>query len=163
MRSNVERVKSSLQIEENISLHMTGWIVQRIGWALMLAFLICATLGLFGDGVLSEETLAQGTATVTFEKFTRRESNTEVEILATATSGTLRLVLPPVFLESFKIEKVEPEPSEEKTRNGSAIYEFQCEGQGRVTLFLITRKAGSVRSSIHVDNTAFDIQQFIYP
>lgn len=163
MDDHIERVKTSLQIDENIDLHIRGWIFQRIGWALMLLFLTCAALGLFGNGALSRKVLADDGTSVTFEKYTRRESETEFEIVTRSNAEIVRLVLPPAFLHAFKIEKVVPEPSSQRVDNGATVLQFTGSGEAQITLFVSSRTAGSVQSTLRVDEKSFDIDQFIYP
>ncbi len=108
MSRKIERVNTSLEIEEDIDLHETGWIVQRIGWGLMLVVLVCATLGLFGDGLLSETKLAAGGTSVLYQKFLRSEADTEVEIVSHDVSGKIRIAFSPNFLDVYKFDRMTP-------------------------------------------------------
>jgi hypothetical protein len=163
MKSKIERIKTSLQIEEDINLHVTGWIFQRIGWLLMLAFLVCAALGLFGDGLLSEKVLTAEGSTMTYERFSRVDSETEIEILSQSVDGSITAVISDSFFKSFDLEKMIPEPDEQKLRNGSQVYVFTADGQGEITLMVKPKKSGNMNHTIRINNSDFEVISFIYP
>lgn len=159
----IEHIKTSLQIDEDLDLHIKGWIFQRIGWALMLLFLVCAALGVFGDGMLSEKILTSRGTSVLFDRYLRRENDTEVEILAPYKDGRLLVVFSPMFTKSFKVDRVVPKPVEERTNNGSTVYAFAGEEAGQLTLFLTARKAGMIHTTVRVNDIDFEIEQYVYP
>ena len=163
MGAQAERVKTSLQIEEDIDLHIKGWIFQRIGWALMLIFLVSAVLGLFGSGALSEKTITKDGTSIKFDRFERRENDTQLEIVTQQGRGRLVVAFSPAFTESFRIEDIVPGPAEEATRNGHTVYTFAADARAQLTFFLTTRKAGNIRSELRVNDTDFELRQFIYP
>jgi hypothetical protein len=74
---------NKLPVEDEISLHRKGWIVQRIGWVLMFGFLIAALLGLFGEGPLSSKKLQAGNVSVQYERFGRYEHGMEIRLQST--------------------------------------------------------------------------------
>ena len=51
----LEKIKTDLQINEHLDAHQTGFIVQRIGLAFIIAFVVVAAIGLFGDGIISKK------------------------------------------------------------------------------------------------------------
>lgn len=163
MASKIERIKSSLQIDEDIDLHITGWVVQRIGWFFMLAFLLCAALGVFGTGILSKQLNSQDGTSLKYERFTRNQSDTELEITADSKGGNIQVELPDQFTRSFKIEKITPEPREQKIVNGSTVYLFAADGDGDITLFLTGRQAGSLNTSIGINGIRHPFETYIYP
>lgn len=163
MAEKVERVKTSLQINEDIDLHVTGWVVQRIGWAVMLTILILSALGLFGNGVLSDRKVAKKGISVAYQRFCRYETETEMEITAQAAGRMIEVILPAAFVEMYNIKSVQPEPETQRIKNGSAVYAFGAEGTGRITIFLSPRKQGDVHPVITVNDTDFELSAFIYP
>ena len=80
MDQEIEKVKTSLEIDEDIDLHLKGWIAQRIGWVSMLAFLIASALGVFGTGVLSAVTSKKEAKTLIFERFNRYENEGNLQL-----------------------------------------------------------------------------------
>jgi hypothetical protein len=163
MGEKIERAENSLQIDEDLNLHIKGWIFQRVGWALMLIFLICALLGLFGDGILSKRELVVEGSTIHYERFSRYDNKSQLEILSQHRDGKIEVVMPPVFAASFEVENVVPEPAKQKMANGSMVYEFEGEGTAQLTFFLNSRQAGSVNGTIQVNDTGFELKQYIFP
>ncbi|MDQ2656315.1 MAG: hypothetical protein M3Y60_02760 [Bacteroidota bacterium] len=165
MRRKIERVQSSLEIDEDIDLHETGWIIQRIGWGLMLLVLILATLGLFGNGLLSEIKLVAGNTTVLYHKFLRSEADTEMEVVTHDVGGKVRIVLSPDFIDLYKFDRITPEPSSQKVENGYTILEFPAKGQARLVFFFSIREGmrGRIHNTISVNNTDFELNHYIYP
>lgn len=163
MRTKIERIKTSLQIDEDIDLHILGWLLQRIGWCIMLAFLLCASLGLFGSGVFSEKSVTREGASVKYERFTRYQSDREVKIRSKSRRGNIEVELPDAFTRNFKIEDMMPEPRQQKILNGSSIYTFSAEGDGEVTFFVSARERGSVKTAVLVNGIEYSFQTYIYP
>lgn len=163
MKNRPERVQTSLQINEDIDLHRKGWIVQRVGWVLMFIFVLCAALGLFGNGIVSHKNVNKNGISISYERFGRHESNTRIEIDANARNGTIEIVLSGNFTESYKIEKVVPEPAEQKIRHGSKVYVFTAEGPGHLTFFVSALKRGTIRNTLAVNGTDFNLESYIYP
>ena len=163
MNKKIERVKTALQIDDNINLHITGWILQRIGWGLMFIFLVCAALGLFGQGVLSRAQISHAGITIKYERFFRREAKMELEIISTRSMNGLQVVLPPDFTRNFEVEGILPQPAEQKISEGSVVMSFAAQGAGEIAFFLKPRQAGNSTATIKINETDFKISQFIYP
>lgn len=165
MSKKIERVNSSLQLDEDIGLHETGWVIQRVGWGIMLAVLIFAILGLFGNGMLSEQKVVAGGITVVYEKYLRSETDTEFEIIARDVNGKVQVTLSPQFNDLFKIDRMTPEPSSQNIENGSTILDFSARGEAQLVFFLSTREGnrGNKANSVIVNNTDFTLDHYIYP
>ena len=165
MKGKIERINTPLQLDEDIDLHVTGWVIQRIGWGAMFVFLCLAALGLFGDGFLSNKTVAVDGATVSYERFLRRENDAVIEIMAAAANGNIELTLGPDFNRTYEIESVFPEPAERFIRNNSTVFVFPATGQGQITFFLNIRKetVGRVRTSLRVNRSDFTLSHYVFP
>lgn len=165
MAGKIERIKPSLAIDDDIDLHIVGWIVQRIGWAVMLIFVMLAAAGLFGDGLLSEERLSEGNTTIEFQKYLRRDSDTEIAISASPDGKVVRLGLSDGFNDLYKVERVMPEPEHQSISPSGVEMEFSAAGQARITLFLSVRKhkAGRANVTLFVNGSAFSLSSFTYP
>lgn len=164
MGGKIERIRTSLQFDDNIDLHVLGWKLQRWWWGLMLAFLILALLGLFGDGPLSDEQMILGTTTANYERFIRRENDTEMEITAAAVNGGIHVSLSPDFHRIYRIEGMIPEPDRQTIRDGATVFEFPATGQARITMFLTVREhVGRAATTIVVNGSTFYLRSYVYP
>ncbi|HYF71126.1 MAG TPA: hypothetical protein VD884_23520 [Ohtaekwangia sp.] len=159
----IERPKTSLEIDEDINLHVKGWIIQRVGWFIILILLVCAAIGLFGTGVLSEKTLIKEGSVITYEQFNRRENETHVEIVAREVSGNVLIHLPHGYLQSHDLKKITPEPAEYKSVNGSLLLVFPTEQQAFITLDIEPKEVGQMNNIITINQLDFGINEFIFP
>src|SRR5678810_1484903 len=82
-------------IADEISLHRKGWIIQRIGWCIMFAFLTAALLGLFGEGPLSNKKLQAGNISIEYERFCRYEHGMKIK-LQSSQENISTVSIPPV-------------------------------------------------------------------
>ena len=55
---SVETAKTGMELQEDLHLHEKGWIIQRIGWAVLFAVIIAGIIGVFGNGWVSSEKIA---------------------------------------------------------------------------------------------------------
>ena len=159
----MEKLKPSLQLEDEIDLHEKGWIAQRIGWLLMLIMLISAALGVFGTGWLSYKTQIAGNNSVSYERFGRFELPMQITIRSQANEGRLTVSIPQSYLHCFKVSQITPEPSDRKTENRSTIYTFEGNDEITAQFYLEPETIGTVRGDIHVNGSLFTPSHFIYP
>lgn len=159
----MERLKPSLQLEDEIDLHEKGWVAQRIGWLLMLIMLVAASLGLFGTGWLSYATQMAGNSHVSYERFGRFELPMQITIRSQADEGRLTVSIPQSYLQCFKVSQITPEPSDRKTENGSTVYTFEGDDEITAQFHLEPETVGTVRTGIHVNGSLFTLSHFIYP
>lgn len=159
----MEKLKPSLQLEDEIELHEKGWIAQRIGWLLMFILLVSTALGLFGNGWLSDETLAIGDSQITYERFGRFELPMQLTIRAQADQGGLTVSIPQSYLHCFNVSRITPEPSERKTVKGSIVYTFEGKDEIIAKFYLEPETTGTLRAGIRVNNSLFTPSHFIFP
>jgi hypothetical protein len=163
MKEKIERIKTSLQIDEGIDLHIVSWTIQRVGWVLILVMLTLAMLGLFGNGVLSERSIRAGDMSMRYERFARFQNNTAIEVTASAPKGGLTISFSRDFASAFKVEEINPEPAGQRIERGLTVYLFRTTGSGRVTFFVSPRRRGRVEYDVRIDGAEFHPETLIYP
>lgn len=159
----MERIKTSLQLKDEIDLHRTGWIVQRIGWAVLLLLVIAAIAGVFGTGWLSSSSITREGTRVTFERLARFEAPMKLIIHAQETDGHVEVRFPQTYLEEVEVDKIVPEPAAQETGNGYVIYTFKAQASSALIFYLIPESPGNIRTEMAVDKSVFPIAHFIYP
>lgn len=159
----MERIKSSLQLKDDIDLHLRGWIVQRIGWVLLLLLLIAASLGVFGTGWLSAGHVAGKNGTVSFERIARFETPMKLVFQIEKAEGDIEIRMPRSYLGSVEIDKIVPEPATQKAADGSTIYTFDAGAESTITFYLMPESTGSIRTELTIDNSVLPIAHFIFP
>jgi|GEM_PF-923176 len=159
---SVTKAKHSLEIDEDEKMHLIGWKIQRIGWALMGLFFILGAIGLFGSGFISNRSIRNNNIIVEYEHFGRYEANTKIVIRFP--SDTLSIIsIPQLYLNQIKLQQVLPEPKEIKLEKGNYIMFFPGLSEGRLTLYLLPQTTGPVQSTIYINDHPYSINHFIYP
>lgn len=159
----MQRIKTSLELEDDIKLHETGWIIQRAGWIIILLLVIASALGLFGNGLLSKAEITDNTNKLSFEKRARYEAPMQMTIHATSRNNRIEVRIPQSYFDTVALDKVVPEPQEQTIAKGFAIFTFETEGPSVIKFYLIPEKTGTVKAQIQVNESDFSISQFIYP
>lgn len=159
----MERIKPSLQLKDDIDLHLRGWIIQRIGWVLLLLLLIAASLGVFGTGWLSSDHVAGKNGTVSFERISRFEAPMKLVVQVEKSDGDIEVRIPRSYISSMEIDKIVPEPVTQKTADGSVVYTFDADPESTIIFYLTPESTGSIRTELTIDNAVFPIAHFIFP
>ncbi len=158
-----ETVKHSLELEESFDLHKKSWIIQRIGWLLMLVFVICAASGLFGDGPASNEIKVSGANSVEFQKYGRYDANMEIRVHLNSMGDIAQLSIPQHYFQNMELEKMVPEAELQQVMNGNNVYSFSADKPFEVTLYVKPKKIGSIEAWVGLNNTAAQLTHYIYP
>lgn len=156
------KAAKTLPIEEHISLHRQGWIVQRIGWVLMFAFIIAAALGLFGEGVLSKRKIRTGNVEVEYERFGRYEHGMLVRFQSQSETIT-RISISEEYLKTFRINTIVPQPTKQIASGGDVEFRFEGPNNTVVSFYAMPVQRKTVKGNFKVNNNSFSIKQTIYP
>jgi hypothetical protein len=148
--------------------HEREWFIQRIGWGLMLVFVVAAALGLFGNGLLSQRHRGDSqTATLTYERFARYASSQRLELTIapqTATAGEVSFDINEAYLSAFELKTVVPEPQTVEAVGDWVRFRFAANGApATITLDLMPEKIGTRNGVIKVRDRELAFAQFIYP
>ena len=158
----VERLDTELEIDEHLHLQEKGWVIQKFGWAIMVAVMIAGGLGLFGEGVLSTQTIASGPVKVNYEKYYRYE--TEMKILLESSQHISSISFPQKYLKDFKLVRFVPEPENNYGQNNDVQFNF-LEGQNQVvSVYLVPKSYGAIGGIMKVNGAnTINLHHFIFP
>lgn len=162
-KTRVERINHSLELDESIDLHEKGWKVQRVAWVFIIAFVLLAALGLFGNGPLSIIKSSQKDISIEYHRFLRRNAEMEIKFESMGNSSIDSVTIPQQYLKNFKLEQIVPEPEHTRTSKGNIIYTFDAEDDNSVVIYLTSKKTGSVDGLWLVNSNNFQLSHFIYP
>ena len=164
-KESVERVKTDLEIEEHVSMHERGWKIQAIGLYLILALVLTAAVGLYGDGLISKKKVSENTATVEYQRFYRFQARMQLKFELNIPAGGTEVIVsfPGKYLESFQVDSILPEPEKNVMKGERVEYHFNGTGSSTITFFLIPQSIGAIGGSIEVDNSRFELNHFIFP
>lgn len=162
-KRSIENVRHTLQLDENPDQHKKGWVIQKIGWAVLYAGLIMALLGIFGTGPVSYRTQTANGISIKYERFLRYEGEAEMTFDITEARDTITLQMPQRYMEYIHVQSISPLPLGNKTIDGQTTYYFRGQGAVRIHCVLMAKKSGSITSTIVVNKTPFTIAHQIYP
>lgn len=129
--------KDGLDLDEDRGWQDRLWKVQRVGWALMLLFLIAAILGATGSGgFLATASAETGGATIHYPRIARWQAAADMIVeLPPSQSGKVEFELSDRLIEAFGVETVSPTPSAVVATGGGHRFTFDVgPGGGRKTI-----------------------------
>ena len=175
-----------LSTPDKLEFQRNNWRAERVGWAALAAVVLAALLGLFGDGVLSndEAASADGMLTVAYRRFLRAESPAKLEVTAAqalADGGRLAIRLDAAWLARFEIVAIEPEPESTTLAADRTTFLFATTAASAtaatagtttaatasepvtVRFRLEAEKAGVAVGAVGVGTAQIELRQFVYP
>jgi hypothetical protein len=108
--------KKTLEIDQNLAFQRREWIVQRVGWWVLVAFVVAASLGVFGDGPVSSARAGTGQDPfwLEYERFVRVGATSRIALHegASGPRSALQLRIARSYFDAIVIERVTPEPTQ---------------------------------------------------
>jgi hypothetical protein len=163
MKHSIEQVHHTIEMDESMGLHKTGWAIQRVGWTVLFTLVVMAALGLFGSGVLSRRTKEASGNMVEYERYGRFENSTYMHLKALAENGKAILIIPQQYLKHFELEAIVPEPDKQHAVEGHQVFTFLAEAPVHIMVRGIPKKTGPLETTVRINNTNFDLSQYIFP
>jgi hypothetical protein len=163
MHHGIERVEHTIEIDEALNLHKTGWTIQRIGLTFFMLIVILALLGMFGNGILGYRKTEAAGNMVEYERYGRFQNSTSIHFLANNENGRAVVHIPQQYLQDFELQKITPEPDQQTVLNGHYVYSFQANKPVHILLRGMPKKRGAIEAVVRVNNTQFTLSQFIFP
>lgn len=164
--------KRELQLEQDIEYERRTWVVQRIGWVVMLFVILAALAGLFGSGPVSNAQTAapDGSLQLEYQRFGHYKSpeSLRLKVRANVNGGDeLRIRIGTDYLNSVQVERVSPQPDRTEVAGDWITYVFPVAKSGEattVTFHVKNEKVGPIAGWVSVEGgqrAAF--KRFVYP
>jgi hypothetical protein len=163
MKNDFESINPDLEIKEYADSHKQGFKIQRLGIIIILAIVLSAALGVFGDGMLSRQTLELKSARIEYQKFYRFEARMEVRIELLEIRNSNVVSFPKEYLKEFEIESITPSPESTNFKGTRSEFVFSGPGNGFISFFLVPRNVGKIEGDLLVNDDKFEMSHFIYP
>ena len=154
-------------VQEHMAFQRRTWIVQRIGWFLLVAICFSAIMGLFGGGALGNRTIEGGAMTIEFERFERRTRTVHFTFrFAPSDHKERRLHLGGAFQEACEVSRIQPLPLRSVAPADGLDLTFAAAppASSRVTIWARPHSYGSIDIHARADDgapTSFSV--FISP
>jgi hypothetical protein len=125
-----------------------GWVVSRLSWVLMAAFIFAASIGFTGSGGhFSRHWHADGSTKIDSPAISRWYAADHLSITLSADNGA-NVLLPKEFAEAFEIEAVAPLPQSVAATEQGLLYTFAfagTQGDRRIDFSLRAARPGLYR------------------
>lgn len=161
-----------IQLGKDPRFERRWWLVQRISWVVMGAFVLAALLGAFGQGWMSsaKRRSAADEVEAEYERFPRLGTPFRLQLrvkhpFATAASD-LELRFPTEYLECFDIEVASPMPLRSTTTGDGIVYAFaraEPSSASILTLRLVPIRIGRCSGQLEVGGAFVELAHFVYP
>jgi hypothetical protein len=145
---------------EDVAHERREWVVQRVAWALMAAFVLAAALGAFGHGPLAHARVERRGLAVEYQRFARHGATTSVEI--TAAGGEVWIGAE--LLEGAQVGEVLPEPERTRLEADRLVLEYPARAPARVVLEVKPSRPGRLVYRVGAaGGEEAELRQLVYP
>lgn len=119
-----------LQLEQDPTFQRRDWLVQRVGWALMLVVVLAAAGGLLGRGPAARATIGDAGAPIRIEymRIIRHATAERLTMRLANVTGERRIVLDSAIVAALEIQRVVPAPIRMDGVAGGVAYTFGFAG-----------------------------------
>ena len=159
-----------IQVNEDLSFLRKEWRFQRIGWILMLLFVLLGISGALGRGPLSKVSEGdENSLAVSYEGIIRHGADTQLEIVAgrALRSDTLRLYVTAGYLKAFEVRNIIPEPISSGIRGPYVYYDFLRDPRAQssgITFHMTPERYWGRRARVFTSGAApLHVHQFTLP
>lgn len=155
--------------DEDMAFQRVQWRVERIGWTVLVLFLVLALAGVFAAGPLARATATDtaGRMLVDYPRFVRNGAAARLEVHVTPDgTGTFTLALDRAFMRAFTLSTVQPAPKLSRTGPQGIELTFgaAADGPGSVYITVTPQGVGVADTRIGVAGRGqAQLRQFIYP
>lgn len=145
------------------------WVIQRIGWGLMLLLAIAALIGVLGDGPLSstQQGKAGDELYLKYDRYVRHQAPFMVKVFCKpASDGGFSLTFTRAFLEKHEVKEIQPEPESTEIEDDRCTYQFKGRPNHEqlVTFRFASDGFGKVENEVTLDGRITrKMEQFIWP
>jgi hypothetical protein len=159
-----------LERDRDLRFQRREWAVQRAGWLVMLAIVLAALSGLFGNGPLSTATAEVAPLQLQYTRFERRHAPTELKVSVASSAVSqdqVEVWVSSDYLDRIEITSIVPEPEEVSETDDRVIYRFNIDEQTpapRILIALEHDDPGLTTGRIGiVDGPELAFWQLVYP
>lgn len=141
------------------------WVVERIAWVGFILLLATAITGLTGGGgPLAQAIVETAAGSIEYPRVSRWQAADSMIVRFAPGAADGALEFEPVFIETFEVTSIQPEPRSATTTPNGVRYEFDVERGGEIVLRLRARRpAFPFESSVRVGEFHAPIRALILP
>ncbi len=148
----MSRRARTLEIDEDIQFQQKEWFLQRIGFALLFAFVLAALLGFTGmGGPMSRGEAGErgGPLHVEYARFVRRGGSSTVKLHLRVAPGEVRFWVAAPYFEHVRVDSVAPTPELVSVEKDRHVYLIRAGSPAvTVTLEVLHESAGTLNAQV---------------
>ncbi len=132
-------------VREDMRFQRRSWIVERLGWSLLVLIALIGLSGALGIGPLSWQKASSGSLSVEYERFQRITRLARFTFDASGQNGPeLRLHLSGAFQKDFEVSNIQPQPTRSATGPDGIDLTFATDASnaGRIVIWAHSRRYG---------------------
>lgn len=159
-----------LQTESQLRFQRREWKVQKVGTIVLVAFILAALIGLLGAGPLATATRSSTNSLVSVEvdRITRLKTENSMTLTfapEVVENGTITLELTGPWASGIDLQRITPEPSEQKSIPGGLAMIFQADpsSETEVTLSIAGQEYLLLTGQATVNGETVTFNQFVLP
>jgi hypothetical protein len=140
-----EFASRQIPVREDMRFQRRSWIVERVGWSLLILLALIGLSGAFGIGPLSWQTASSGPLSVEYERFQRITRLARFTFNISGQTGPeLRLHLSDTFQKNFEVSNIQPRPARSTAGRDGLDLTFATDGASaaRIVIWAHSRRYG---------------------
>jgi hypothetical protein len=158
-----------LEIDQDLGFQQRMWVLQRLGWGVMVCIILAALVGLLGSGPLASRTLdsPQRGFRLEYQRFLRHRAPTRLLLQMKSTPREeVQVWYDRALIEHFVVTQIVPMPTRVEANAGRLTYTFRVADQEEpllITFSLEPETFGSLSGRVGIEHDSLYFQQFVYP
>lgn len=167
--SEDELVSRHHPVQEDMAMQQRVWRFERVGWYVLLAIVLLALAGLFGNGPLSDaKAVSQdGRVQVEYQRISRSGTTDNLFITVQGIPGQpVEVQLGGSLLRDVSIETLQPEPQLSMSHGEDLLFKLGTSQDGIATLYLTLRNehVGTVQGTVRAGpKSTVHFSTFLFP
>lgn len=156
-------------VREDMAMQRRVWRFERVGWYVLLAVVLLALAGLFGNGPLSDAEVISpdGRVKVEYQRLSRSGTTDSLVITVQGSPGDpVAVQLEGSVLRKASIETIQPQPQVSLSHGSALLLQLGTSEDGLATLYLTLRSdhVGSLKGTVRAGpRSAVGFSTFLYP
>lgn len=154
-------------VDEHFRFQRRTWIVERVGWVVLIAISLVALTGLFGTGGPLESGLVTGkTLSIDYQRFERRTRLARFIFRFSGGSAEHTLHLNDAFRNTYEITDIQPRPAggAAEAHGYDLTFSSKASSPGAVTVWAKPHRMGVIHiAASSGDAPPLDFTVLFYP
>lgn len=158
--------EGDIELAQDLDYERRAYTTRKVATVFFVLLILAGLLGLLGrSGPLSDASASDGSRLeVSYERFLRMDSATEVEVAIGAGSGPTEIAVDSDYLEGFNVSGINVEPKSTMVEGDRVVYVFDQTAPSQVTFVLEPEELGFQSATVYGPAGAeLSFDQWVWP